>query len=49
MFPWMIFGGITVQIVEFELHEARRDCLEEFRRETQCMSLADQLLPHPGG
>jgi hypothetical protein len=49
MLPEMIFGGIAVQIIEVKLNETRWDCLEEFCRETQCMSLTEQLSPHPVG
>src|SRR5437868_5890915 len=45
----IIFGGITVQIVKLKLNEARRNSLKKFGRESQCMSLAKQLMPHPFG
>jgi hypothetical protein len=45
----MILGGVTVQIVEFKPNEAWWNSPEKLCRETQRMSLAEQLTPHPVG
>jgi hypothetical protein len=44
--PEMIFRGITVQLVELKPYEARWNSDEKFCRETQRVSLIEQLPPH---